>query len=168
MALQIVTVCLTAVAMSLALAHALELPGKLRLEREAYVIVQQIYYPGFTIAGMSEGLSIVAALALLLTTPIDSSAFWWTLVGFLGLLAMHAAYWIITHPVNKFWLKDRQLKGLGDAFFAIGPARRDDRDVIEAADLWKRYRDRWEYSHVLRAVLSGIAFVALVIALAIQ
>jgi hypothetical protein len=30
------------------------------------------------------------------------------------------------------------LKGLGDAFFAIGPARRDDRDVIEAADLWKR------------------------------
>lgn len=70
--------------------------------------------------------------------------------------------------MNKFWLKDQQLKGLGDAFFAIGPARRDDCDVIETADLWKRYRDRWEYSHVLRAVLSGIAFVALVIALAIQ
>jgi hypothetical protein len=31
-----------------------ELPGKVCLPKEAYVIVQQIYYPGFTIAGFGE------------------------------------------------------------------------------------------------------------------
>jgi hypothetical protein len=32
-------------------AHALELPGKLRLDRDAYLAVQTIHYPGFTIVG---------------------------------------------------------------------------------------------------------------------
>jgi hypothetical protein len=46
-ALTVVTVFLVAVAMSLALAHALELPGKMRLDRKTYHAVQSIYYPGF-------------------------------------------------------------------------------------------------------------------------
>ena len=49
--LQVQTVILVSVAMAPALAHALELPGKLRLDREVYLQVQLIYYPGFTIAG---------------------------------------------------------------------------------------------------------------------
>ena len=49
--LEVLTVLLVAVAMGLALAHALELPGKLRFSREAYLQVQPIYYPGFTIGG---------------------------------------------------------------------------------------------------------------------
>ena len=41
--LQVVTVFFTAFAMALALAHALELPGKLRLGKETYFAVQSIY-----------------------------------------------------------------------------------------------------------------------------
>jgi hypothetical protein len=33
--------------------------------------------------------------------------------------------------------------------------------------LWKRFRDRWEYSHVLRAVLSAVALIALTAAVAV-
>jgi hypothetical protein len=40
--LQILTVFLVAVAMSLALAHALELPGKMRLDKQTYIAVQAI------------------------------------------------------------------------------------------------------------------------------
>jgi len=47
--LQILTTLLVAIAMAMALAHALELPGKLRLTKEAYLAIQPIYYPGFTI-----------------------------------------------------------------------------------------------------------------------
>jgi hypothetical protein len=47
--LQIVSVFLVAIVMSLCLAHALELPSKLRLTKEDYLIVQPIYDPGFTI-----------------------------------------------------------------------------------------------------------------------
>ena len=34
-------------------------------------------------------------------------------------------------------------------------------------DNWKTLRDRWDYSHVLRAVLSLIVLVALIVAIAI-
>ena len=44
--LQIVALMLVAVAMALSLAHALELPGKMRLGKDAYLSVQTIYYPG--------------------------------------------------------------------------------------------------------------------------
>jgi len=44
--LQILAVFLVALAMALALAHALEMPGKLRLDKENYKDVQTIYYPG--------------------------------------------------------------------------------------------------------------------------
>jgi hypothetical protein len=38
--------------MGLSLAHALEFPGKKRLDEKQYKAVQTIYYPGFTIGGM--------------------------------------------------------------------------------------------------------------------
>lgn len=165
--LQVTSVFLTAVAMSLALAHALELPGKLRLGKDAYMAVQPIYYPGFTFGGLGEGLGMVAILALLLMTPVDSAAFRWTLVGFVALVAMHAAYWLLTHPVNKFWLKDQELKGAGAGFFAFDPLSRGRPDEIEGDDAWKRFRDRWEFSHVVRAILAAIALTALIVAVAI-
>src|SRR5687768_3132984 len=100
--LQVTTVFLVAVAMSLALAHALEFPGKRRLDLETYRAVQTIYYPGFTFGGFSEWLGIIATLSLLLTTPTRTTSFMWTLVAFVSLVAMHGVYWLITHPVNKF------------------------------------------------------------------
>ena len=38
--------------MALALAHALERPGKMRLSKE--LAIQPIYYPGFTFGGTAE------------------------------------------------------------------------------------------------------------------
>ena len=49
--LQVTTLLAVAIAMATALAHALELPGKLRLSKDEYLTVQKIYYPGFTIGG---------------------------------------------------------------------------------------------------------------------
>jgi hypothetical protein len=63
--LTILALLLVAIAFGLSLAHALELPGKLRLEESAYRTVQQIYYPGFTVGGAAEPLSILALAALL-------------------------------------------------------------------------------------------------------
>ena len=98
MIVQVVAVFLASIAMSLALAHALELPGKLRLSKENYIATQTIYYPGFTIGGIAEGLSMVAALILIVFTPTHTQAFWWTLAGLIGLVAMHVVYWTLTHP----------------------------------------------------------------------
>ena len=67
---QVVTVLVVAVAMALSLAHALELPGKMRLSKEAYYTVQPIYYPGFTCAGFAEPAGIVLTILLLFMTAL--------------------------------------------------------------------------------------------------
>jgi hypothetical protein len=102
--LEVVTVSLVAVAMSLALAHALELHGKMRLDMKTCKTVQTIYYPGFTYGGLAEGLGMVATLVLVLLTPTTRPAFWLSLTAFVGLVTMHGVYWAVTHPVNKIWL----------------------------------------------------------------
>jgi hypothetical protein len=115
--LKVATVFLASIAMALSMAHALELPGKLRLDKHAYLTVQPIYYPGFTIGGISEILGILATGTLLVVTPSRGMAFSLMLGALMALIAMHAAFWIITHPVNNFWLKDNDLKGVGAGFF---------------------------------------------------
>lgn len=155
--LQIVAVALVSVAMALSLAHALELPGKLRLSKQAYVAMQPIYYPGFTIGGaVGELGGILAVLALLIFTHARAP-FWLTLGALVLLILMHAAYWVLTHPVNKFWLEGERLSAASSKFFgsAKGAPIPD----------WESLRDRWEYSHVVRACLSGAAYILLLIAI---
>lgn len=118
LALQVATVLLVAIATALALAHALEWPGKLRLAKQEYFAIQPIYYPGFTIGGVAEPGALLLALVLLFTTPTGTLVYWLTIAGFIALLAMHVTYWVLTHPLNNFWLGSTKLTGAGIRFFA--------------------------------------------------
>jgi hypothetical protein len=83
-----------------ALAHALELPGKMRLPRQEYFAVQHIYYPGFTIGGgIGEVGGFVATALLVFLTPRGSIVFYLSLGALGGLIAMQAVYWVLVHPV---------------------------------------------------------------------
>jgi hypothetical protein len=157
---QILSIVLVAVAMAPALAHALELPGKMRLTKETYLAVQPIYYPGFTIGGgIGEAGGMIALFVLLFLTPFASTSFWWTLAALVLVVAMHLTYWVVTHPVNNFWLRETELAGVGAAFFALFASPRAQR----SAD-WSKLRDVWEYSHVARAILAMLSLISLVIA----
>ncbi|KFC65012.1 hypothetical protein FG93_05035 [Bosea sp. LC85] len=152
------TLLLVAIAMALSLAHALEFPGKLRLSRDAYIEVQSIYYPGFTLGGMVGDAGGLLALAILTWLLRDAgSAFWWLIAAFALLAAMNLVYWVLIHPVNGFWLRDTDLGKFGGSFFSI-PLGDDQRS-------WTRLRDIWEYSHLARAVLAMGSFLATAIAL---
>ncbi|MGZ2468905.1 hypothetical protein [Sinorhizobium medicae] len=72
---EIITIVLVAIATALALAHALEWPGKLRLPKDQYLAIQAIYYPGFTIGGVAEPLSLLFTAALLVLMPRGTPAF---------------------------------------------------------------------------------------------
>src|SRR5918999_1701888 len=120
LAFHVLTVMLVAIAMALSLAHALELPGKMRLDQKAYYEVQRIYYPGFTIGGTSESIGSILTLVLLWLTPYGSVAFWLTLVALFGLVGMQAIYWLITHPVNKVWTQGQAMNTAGSSFFSFG------------------------------------------------
>lgn len=157
-ALQIFTVMMVALSAALSLAHALELPGKMRLDEPTYRAVQRIYYPGFTIGGFGDVLGLAAAAALVLLTPMGSAAFWLTVVALVGMLATNIVYWVAVHPVNKHWMKGEPLSASAAAFFGAG------RGQASAAE-WTALRDRWEYAHVARAVLASVSLLALVISL---
>jgi len=109
---------------------------------------------------------MLTTLVLLFMTPSSRPPFWWTLIGLIALVAMQAVYWVVTHPVNKFWLKDTSLKGLVGGFFSLDPMKQGAASEV-GSEGWKKLRDRWEYSHVFRAVLAVIALITLIVATAI-
>jgi hypothetical protein len=153
-AFTIATLLLAAVTMGLSFAHALELPGKLRLDEAQYKTVQEIYYPGFTLGGLIGELGGLIALAVLLyLTPYGGPRFWWTLAALGFLAATHAIYWLVTHPVNNFWAKDVAVSPLGSSFFSFLSSR-------QSGD-WRRPRDVWEFSHVVRAALATLSLASL-------
>src|SRR6266581_6215683 len=134
--MQVFTLFLVAIAVSCAVAHALELPGKLRLSEETYRAVQPIYYPGFTIAGgVGELGGLIATVVLALTTPREALAFWLTLCAFIALALMQLVFWLFTQPVNQFWIRDLKLHGTADAFFRLRFQRR-----LSRAPDWRSLR----------------------------
>lgn len=149
---------LGAVTMGLALAHALELPGKLRLSKDQYLTVQTIYYPGFPLGGFAEVAVILAALALLVLTPPQSLQFWLTAGALAAFVIVQAIFWLMTQPVNKYWLENTDLSRRAARFFETGSAPHGGN--------WMEMRDRWERSHVLRAVASATGLLLLTLAVA--
>jgi hypothetical protein len=153
-------ITLVVIALVPAMAHAFEFPGKKRLNRDDYVTVQAIYYPGFTLLGISEPAALIATLALLFNTPQGSSAFWLTLGAVCGTASMQLIYWVLIHPTNKFWLQSGNvaLGSAGSGFFGAGSG------AASGEVDWTRFRDRWEYSHIARAVLAFMSFLLLLVA----
>jgi hypothetical protein len=154
------TLVVVALTMAPALAHALELPGKMRLTKDVYFEVQRIYYPGFTIAGFGGPASILLTVVLLFITPFETRIFWFALIALFGLAAMEIVYWTVIHPVNKIWMHDAQLSSAASGFFSFG-GRNPGSDPSPPE--WTDLRNRWEYAHTVRAALALCSFVALVL-----
>ncbi|MFC4495640.1 hypothetical protein ACFPA8_16040 [Streptomyces ovatisporus] len=156
-------VLLAAAVMAPAVAHVLELPGKMRLSRAEYVVVQRIYYPGFTFAGFGEFVAIAVTAVALALTEAGSAGFALRAVALAALAGVQAVYWLRVHPVNGFWLEGEDLDRFSSGFFAFR-ARRGGADPGGHVE-WTALRDRWEYGHATRAVLAVVSLVLLVVAL---
>ena len=76
----------------------------------------------------------------------------------LGILAMQAVYWIAIHPSNKFWLLGKTLSAAGSRFFSFDPTSHKQERSRQPYD-WTRLLDRWELSHLVRAVLALVSLV---------
>jgi hypothetical protein len=124
-----------------AAAHVMELPNKIHLSREDYLVAQKLY----------RGWQFVAPVVLLALVgtgllygqartagpgPAAASA-----IAFLCVAATQAVFWAFTFPVN-----------------------RATRNWTEAPAHWEALRRRWEYSHATSALLNLVAFCAAVLA----
>jgi hypothetical protein len=119
-------------------AHLFELPHKMALSSAEYMTVQQIY-AGWELFGIVIAIALLATLANTLLVRADRRAFSWSLVAFLALAATQGVFWAFTYPVN-----------VATRFWTVFP------EPFETA------RRQWEYSHAASAVLTFVAFVAIV------
>ncbi|GAB4368075.1 MAG: hypothetical protein Kow00121_06890 [Elainellaceae cyanobacterium] len=77
---------------------------------------------------------------------------------------MQAVYWLLTHPVNQFWLEGENFSGFSASFFSF---KANPSSETHPAD-WTDLRNQWEYSHVVRAGFALVSLIAIVIALSVQ
>lgn len=138
-----VTIMLVAVALSAALAHLMELPGKMSYDAHLYVLLHRTLYPTFgQTAGWAEGLGLLTIIGLAWRVRQRGAAFPLTLAAAACQVAAMTVFLVFVQPVNltmSSWPLD-----------SIPPD-------------WTRWRDQWEYAHAVRAVLQIGALAALVL-----
>jgi hypothetical protein len=127
-----------------ALAHLLELPNKIGLSREEYLVVQKIY-SGWALLGIVVIGALLSTLVLTIMVRHQPGVFGLTLAAFLCLLAAHVLFWIFTFPANKETL-----------YWTVLPEN------------WMALRAQWEYSHAAGAVLNLIGFIMLVLSMLVR
>ena len=132
----------TAMAMTAAVAHLMELPAKRRYEPSLYVRLHRTLYPNFgKTAGPAEAFAVIATNALAWWARRHRpEAFRRTAVAAVCLAAAHGIFWSVVQPAN-----------LEMARWPLDAIPRD----------WTGWRDRWEYGHAVRAGLVTTALAAL-------
>jgi hypothetical protein len=129
---------LVALALTPALAHVLELPNKIRLPREQYLTVQQLYR-GWSRLGIIVIAALVSTLVLTFMVREHDQEFAWALAAFACIALTQVVFWAFTFPVN-----------------------RKTHNWTRLPDDWGSLRLRWEYSHATSAVLNLLALVSLI------
>jgi Domain of unknown function (DUF1772) len=132
----------TAMTMTAAVAHLMEMPAKMRYEPRLYVRLHRTLYPTFgRTAGPAEPLAVAATGTLAwLTRRRNPASFRLTAAAAGCLAAAHGIFWGVVQPAN--------------VVMSRWPL-----DAIPGD--WRRWRDRWEYGHAVRAGLATAALGAL-------
>ena len=140
--LGILSILLTAILIGSSFAHLLELPNKIHLPPNTYLMVQQLYR-GWALLGIAVLAALVATVALAVQLQAHRPSMF-PLVGGAAacIVASLIVFFVFTFPANRItenWTKLPQN--------------------------WERLRRRWEYSHAANAGLYLLALVLLTFAL---
>lgn len=127
-----------------AMAHLLELPNKIGLSREDYLIVQNLPWLGVTGHCRRRGAAVDAGSGDHGPPPAPR-VFALTLAAFLCALAAHVVFWIFTFPTN-----------------------RETSNWTVLPENWMTLRAQWEYSHAAGAVLNLVVFIMLVLSVLVR
>ena len=142
--LRFINLLSAAAVFGLALAHALEIPGKRGLDSTQWLAVQQSFYGGFApIGGLAEVLGLVTSLLLLLPLRKRPRALVQTVIGALCFLGMLLIYFFVNRPINS---------------------RIASWTPTTIPDDWTFYRNLWDYAHLGTTLLATVAIVLLLLA----
>jgi hypothetical protein len=131
---------LTAIALVPAGAHLAELPRKIALERDAYLVVQQIY-AGWAWFGIVQLAALAANLAHAFLLRRGGRPYGFALAAFLLVSVNLVVFFMWTFPVNQAT-----------------------NNWTAAPENWRELRAVWEYSHAANALLMLGALACAVVA----
>ena len=134
---QFLAVTFTALALIPGGAHLMEMPNKLALDERDYMIVQRIYQ-GWSLAGVALAGALVASLLLAIVSRSQTVPLVLAGVGFGLLLITLITFFVRVFPVN-----------------------RETSNWTRPTGRFEEFRRRWESTHAANAILSLLAFVAL-------
>jgi hypothetical protein len=143
--LRFVNLLLVALTLGMTFSHALEYPGKAKLDGAEWLTVQHNVYLAFGVVG-----AVIEVTAILTTWIVFAQIRSWKLARVLTLLAGLA-----TTAALAIWFG--WVDPVNTALKAWTPATMPDN--------WTSFRDRWEAGHAVSAILFGLAFSALVVAI---
>jgi uncharacterized membrane protein YedE/YeeE len=132
----------TGLAAGIASAHFLELPNKMILSAQEYLLVQQHLYEGFgRIVGSIEIIALLSTVVIAVLVRGQRQRLLLSLLASVFTVAALIIWQLNNGPVNE-----------AVDSWTIGSMPPD----------WTVFRDRWEYAHALRAVLFTIALSVLI------
>ncbi len=137
--IQFLALVLTALALVPAGAHLAVLPNKIDLPQEAYFTVQDIYR-GWAFFGIVLVGAIMSNLSLAIVMRGRRAAFGWATAAFLFMAATLVIFFIWTFPANQAT-----------------------ENWTRVPENWEALRTQWEYAHASAAVLTLLAFGAVVL-----
>ncbi len=129
-----------ALALVPALAHLLELPNKIGLSRDEYLLVQQIYR-GWNLLGVVVFGALLSTLAHAIVARGRRKDTRAALTAFLCILGTQVLFWTFTFPTNQ-----------------------ETSNWTFLPENWATLRTQWEYSHAASAVLNLGALIVLIYA----
>jgi hypothetical protein len=132
-AIQFVSVILIALSLIPGGAHLMELPNKIGLDRDSYLVVQQIYR-GWAYAGFVLIPAIAAALVLAVSSWPQRIPFWFAAASFVLMAATLISFFIWVYPTNQIT-----------------------ENWTVAPENWEALRAQWEYVHAVNAVITFAA-----------
>jgi hypothetical protein len=137
---QFLAIVLTALALVPTGAHLFELPNKINLSRDAYLIVQGVY-AGWALFGIIDLAALVTNVVLAVRLRRQHPAFSFAVVAVLCFVVFFVIFFTWTFPANQ-----------ATANWTTMP------------DDWSGLRQEWEYSHAVNAVVMLIALCSVTLA----
>jgi hypothetical protein len=129
----------TAVALGPALAHLLELPGKIDLARSDYFTVQQIYR-GWSLLGWVLLVELISLVAVVVYARSDKRTRGAAVLALACLIGAQLLFWLFTYPANAVT-----------------------ENWTTQPENWQELRHRWEFSHAGGAILQLVAMASLIV-----
>lgn len=136
-AVRLAALIFVALALVPAGAHLASLPNKITRAPDAYMVMQQTYR-GWALFGIViYGALLTTALSAIVVRR-QRGPFWLSIGAFLLIAATQFIFWLFTYPAN---------------------AATNNWTVMP--DNFEGWRQQWEYSHAINAVLTFVAFILL-------